>query len=121
MDAQQIFDKVATHLLTQKTQAIEGPSCRYRTATGLTCAVGCLIPDQAYDPEMEGGSVYNLIARAEQGDFSEATREFVGEIEAHKELLADLQSLHDSESPAYWAKGLAYIAESHELTFNPPA
>ena len=33
--------------------------CRYRTFAGAKCAVGCLIPDEAYDPAA-GGSIRSL-------------------------------------------------------------
>jgi hypothetical protein len=44
------------HLATQKARAWseDNGTCGYRTETGLMCAVGCLIPDELYDPEIEG-------------------------------------------------------------------
>ncbi len=45
MTKQEIFDKVATHLLTQNEKALNSVGgCVYRTDKGLKCAVGCLIP-----------------------------------------------------------------------------
>jgi len=35
--------------------------CYYRKPGNGSCAVGCLIPDELYDPEMEGTSVYPLL------------------------------------------------------------
>jgi hypothetical protein len=57
---QQVFDQVVKHLLKQGKRAYqEGKGCRYRTDDGLKCAVGCLLPDAAYTPDMEGGLVGN--------------------------------------------------------------
>ena len=55
MNDQEIFDKVAAHLIKQGGPARdENNDCAYRAPNGRTCAVGCLIPDSAYDPDMEG-------------------------------------------------------------------
>ena len=64
MTNQEIFDKIHQHLLTQRTAAIKNGSCAYR-AGPKACAVGALIPDSLYTPEIEGASVATLIA---QGD-----------------------------------------------------
>jgi hypothetical protein len=57
MNQQEIFDKVATHLITQGVQATytfkNVPSCAYRGDNGTMCAAGCLIPDEEYIPEFE--------------------------------------------------------------------
>lgn len=37
--------------------------CRYRTSTGIPCVVGAIIPDECYDPEMEGVQVHSLVVR----------------------------------------------------------
>lgn len=55
---QEIFDRVVTHLRTQnrKSYSIDGDNakCVYRSKEGYSCAVGCLIPDELYKPEMDG-------------------------------------------------------------------
>lgn len=54
MTEQEIFDKVVRHLYAQGKPAVEGEgNCRYRTHDGMSCAVGCLIPDDCYNPLME--------------------------------------------------------------------
>jgi hypothetical protein len=67
MTPQEIFDTVARHLFTQGQRAGilrddddshgDDFSCRYRAPGGATCAVGKLLPDDAYDPGMEGNAV----------------------------------------------------------------
>ncbi len=55
MTNQEIFDKVAAHLIKQGGPARDADhECMYRAPNGYMCAVGCLIPDSAYDPVMEG-------------------------------------------------------------------
>ncbi len=50
MSPQELFDTVATHLLTQRKPAMArdaggSETCCYRTEDGRKCAAGCLIPD----------------------------------------------------------------------------
>ncbi len=59
-ECQAVFDKVVKHLLTQKRRSEGKQGCAYRGKDGDMCAVGCLISDKAYDPEIEGHSVYYL-------------------------------------------------------------
>ena len=62
VNQQEIFDKVASHLITQGVQATyrplinQGdsyPSCAYRGDNGTMCAAGCLIPDEEYEKDFE--------------------------------------------------------------------
>jgi hypothetical protein len=44
--AQEVFDQVATHLLTQRQRSTTKGNCAYRGDDGLKCAAGCLLgPD----------------------------------------------------------------------------
>lgn len=52
-------NKIEQHLIQQKARAVQthlnvADRCQYRTAEGLMCAAGCLIPDDKYRPSMEG-------------------------------------------------------------------
>ncbi len=53
MTPQEIFDTVVTHLFQQGRQSSVKGMCLYRSESGLKCAVGALIPDDAYDPKMD--------------------------------------------------------------------
>jgi hypothetical protein len=55
-ELQALLDRMADHLATQKARAVEPKSgvCRYRAEGGLMCAVGCLIPAELYDSDIEG-------------------------------------------------------------------
>ena len=91
MNKQQIFDAVVNHLAAQKTQSIsprpdgKGTQCAYRGENGAKCAVGCLIPDELYDPSMEGDNVDQL------ADINKLPDDLVD----HVSLLYDLQFAHD--------------------------
>jgi hypothetical protein len=58
MTPKEIEDKIIVRLTDGKGRAglIWGTRfiCQYRDSTGKGCAIGCLIPDELYDPNMEG-------------------------------------------------------------------
>ncbi len=72
--------------------------CMYRTPDGNKCAVGCLIPDEEYNTDMEGVGVQTLVMEHSLPTLNGASTE----------LLADLQSIHDTFQ--YWDEdGLAWV------------
>lgn len=92
MEAQEIFDTVALHLLKQgrRTTNPDIPEmCVYRGANGTKCAVGVLIPDEAYDSMMEGRTVVGLLSHPE---FKIPRWMWNNET-----LLIELQNVHDVE------------------------
>lgn len=104
MTNQEMFDKVAAHLLAQGTPAMAGGKCRYRGANGTKCAIGCLIPDERYDARFEGDSVYaELVAKA------------AGITSEQCPLAFELQHIHDSSDPLEWAARLNALARVHNL------
>ncbi len=66
MDKQEIFEKVVNHLLNQKVRSVSrfngtsGGSCAYRGQNNTSCAIGCLLTDEEYDPKMEFRTVQQL-------------------------------------------------------------
>lgn len=53
-DTWDTFQKVKNHLLTQQQYSQDhNGNCSYRGINGLSCAIGCLIPDDLYTYEME--------------------------------------------------------------------
>jgi len=63
MNAQDIFNTVTVHLFTQGRPAMKDGQCSYRGDMGTSCAVGCLIPDDEYDPAMDDLIEIRSIAR----------------------------------------------------------
>lgn len=117
MNAQEIFDTVHKHLIEQGGQAMNGSVCTYRDASGKSCAVGCLIPDDLYDEGMEYKSVAELAA-------SKKALSFFGE---HRELLIRLMRIHDhdhyvvpcAEWETYINRGMQRAAADFNLQFAP--
>ena len=96
MNKQEIFDKVVNHLMTQgKRAGILGDDsvfeCRYRAEDGKKCAVGCLITDDAYTPDIEGS---NISARSVQDAIRNSGIKMQEEDEIFN-MLNDLQYIHD--------------------------
>lgn len=114
MTKQEIFDKVAVHLLTQKEPSLdEKGDCMYRGADGSAmCAVGCLIPDELYSDEMED-------VRVRQSTRVQEALSFVGidtQDEAVLSLLDELQLIHDGIQPRYWESRLISLASDYSLS-----
>lgn len=110
MNAQEIFNKVATHLMTQGERSIGITGlCAYRGIKGLTCAVGCLISDEAYIWTLEN-------RRACSRQVREALELSGIDEKKHRDLLADLQQVHDQNTPEQWSRCLARIAKERGLS-----
>ena len=106
--AQEVFDQVATHLLTQyrRTQRYENSSygCAYRGPTGDRCAAGCLIAEDEYRPRWESHSWLHLV---DEGYVPSN----------HASLINQLQGVHDIWKPNEWKEQLARVAGRRDL--NP--
>lgn len=112
MGKQQVFDKVATHLLTQNeaSETADGPStvCAYRGDTGLKCAAGILIKDEHYSPDLErcgvsDPDVMNALL------LSGVDRSAIG-------LVLNLQSIHDWLTVSSWSRELLELATREGLS-----
>jgi hypothetical protein len=116
MTPQEIFDTVAKHLFTQGKQSTDYVSCLYRGPEGTKCAVGILIPDAAYDADMEGCSVAGLFDpdACQLDEFSPPA--WMAE---HVSLLQRLQNVHDvmehwvDDERMRWE--LSLVAQAYEL------
>lgn len=122
MNTQEIFTKVATHLLRQNKRSSNprqsAPTgdgygyCAYRGAGGTSCAVGCLIEDEHYDPEIEGESAHSrAVTAALRASGIPITPEALS-------LLSKLQNLHDYRHPEAWPTALAELAQEFELEYT---
>ena len=115
MNKQETYDKVCSHLLTQRAKSLHNKhediqSCAYRGDEGRTCAIGCLIADAYYNPSMEGVGVENMSVQ-------KALR-FSGVDLSFTNLLAKLQSVHDVYEVEDWETRLRAIAEKEGLIFK---
>ena len=113
--AQEVFDQVTNHLLTQNEQSkqIGGTMCLYRGRSEeddsivLKCAAGCLIGDDEYLPVFEGLSWKDVI----KDNSATVPAE-------HSELIGSLQRVHDTYLPHSWDIQLAVVAEQFKLNTN---
>jgi hypothetical protein len=111
MTNQELFDRVASHLLRQGAASIDETSpldsslrCRYRGPGGLMCAIGCLIPDDRYSALLEGKGVFN-----------HSVRDAAGIGDDNLDLAECLQSIHDEGEPGVWACRLSSVAIRYRL------
>lgn len=112
MTAQEVFDKVATHLLTQNKRSLREEfgfvnGCAYRGDSNLKCAAGCLIPDEEYDEAMEGAGIMVQAGRP----CSLATSILIKRgYKDHLGLISTLQTVHDTTDPTEWGYELKRVA-----------
>ena len=111
-ECQAVFDKVVKHLLTQKRRSEGKQGCAYRGKGGGMCAVGCLISDKAYDPEIESLSVLNSQVQ------ENLAKSGVPIYSKMKFLLTDLQDIHDRIAVSHWKVHLKELAKKHRLTWK---
>ncbi len=125
MTNQEVFDKVARHLLTQGKRAVSASQpgkCQYRGADGLKCAVGCLIQDEYYSADFEGAAAPSMTERGLSGtderqrDLLIASLEASGIVPDNWPILVRLQMVHDERSPKDWRFGLQIAAEAFSLS-----
>ena len=114
MSVNKIFYKVQKHLLKQNEKSeSEYVGCQYRSDTGLSCAVGCLMTDDIYDSSFEGNNVHDRLVR-------KALTPIVGvnyELRLLKlDLLERLQEVHDNEPVEHWERGLAKIKHEFDIS-----
>lgn len=129
---QEVYSLVRNHLLTQADRAVgedEGDTCRYRDYLGRTCAVGCLIPAEHYNPKMEEITIRQLRQGRVAGGLDVFHKTKADALEAALiasgvpvdsdalELLQDLQRVHDGvDSVETWEDELDAVADKHNLS-----
>lgn len=132
MTKREIFLKVKNHLLTQMVKSMEpdSQSCAYRGQNGTKCAIGCLIPDEHYDPIIERASMTTIgttdtkwiskISRVSSvAAGPERLADILNDLEipvAAHALLGELQTLHDQNEPENWAALLDQLEKRYFFT-----
>lgn len=133
MTGQEIFDSVLAHLRKQGEAAVNGTGeCMYRGLGGTACAVGCLIPDELYDPRIEDVSAEQIMngfvpyGRENQAPellpiMARITNLLGAE---NATLLSRLQGAHDVHLADYgllaWEAAMAGIAADFALRYAAP-
>jgi len=111
---QETFDTVVAHLRKQGAKAtVRGENgsdeCTYRSPDGRQCAAGCLIPDELYDPRIEGKPAHN-----------ELVANILKSLGHDVRLCLSLQRVHDDCEPKNWEDGFQRVAMDYALTYTPP-
>jgi hypothetical protein len=101
---QEIFDRVAKHLLEQGQGAMNGTHCAYLTDDGRRCAIGALLKRDTEtdrfaksfgfgidDPNDQHENCLNLALAQSYLDFEPTEEQFYG-------LMRELQKAHDNNS-----------------------
>jgi len=118
MTMQEIFTKVAKHLLGQNEKAEVPAGCRYRMKIGkrtLRCAIGCLIPDEIYDRKMEGAGIGTLLAFPGMEELFGIGPGGKNDQKKMHVFLYDLQEVHDEAPISQWKKELERQADHYDL------
>lgn len=107
---EEIFLKAYNGLASQGfVRSMALSQCSYRGSEGRKCAAGYLIPDELYDPNMEGQI------------FADVCEEFpnipYADNPAAVRLICRLQRLHDGgDTPELMQAALKHYAEAIEIT-----
>lgn len=137
---QSAFDTVLNHLRQQGRAAVKKPGgCCYRlqddSGAVLSCAVGCMIPDDLYLDGFEGMPITAIVEEVWPEDCSDEFVEIASPVARQLrgifasvdiELLQDLQGAHDSylaleSRPQMWERQMAELATVYNLVYTPPA
>lgn len=135
--ARELFERVRSHLLRQGRRArpATGGGCQYRVelaAEGgrvLRCAVGCLIPEDAYDPAIEGTSLFFVsLTDGRWTGSTDGSARLAAVLEAAgvptfpgaDRLISRLQDVHDRIPPQHWASELEAVGAAELPEEGPP-
>lgn len=111
LSRQAIYDRIKQHLLSQDGEAFHtSGNCAYHADDGKKCAVGCLIPDDKYQPSFEGLPYTGP-------EIKPILEEVIGRPlqEDDNKLLDALMYCHDNIRVALWDKELYAIASRQGL------
>jgi len=108
MKKKQVFQTVATHLLTQNSTstADDSDDCKYQNGAGKQCAVGVLIDSKNYKPELEGNATdaLEVIQAIEKSLDTHITK-------SDRDLLCKLQDIHDYSPVDGWREELEELSD----------
>jgi hypothetical protein len=116
---QAAFNDCVRHLRKQKKKSF-GPwpknifdrskGCLYRAPDGSKCAVGGIMPDEIYNPDMETEGLYS--------NQLEPFMEYAGEKYGIDQpwFFQDLQHIHDDKEVSDWENQFEIFAREHNLT-----
>ncbi|SAL02845.1 hypothetical protein AWB80_08451 [Caballeronia pedi] len=115
LSPKEIYERVSEHLLTQRAVSEDdNGSCRLRSPEGRKCAIGSLVNDDLYEPELEGIGI-SYYRHAQDGKLLQAL--FASNVNAYDpniiDLLIELEEIHDYADIDEWPELLAALAKRH--------
>jgi hypothetical protein len=116
MELREIFNFVELHLLTQNAKSEDNIGmCLYRNAAGLSCSIGCLIPEDKYDPILENQNLMDGkdLPKVIEGIISDFNIDTYSSTTLKLDLLYDLQEVHDSHEPEAWPYVLEQVKNKY--------
>lgn len=129
---QKTFDKIVSHLRKQNAtcQAVDEKGverCLYRGPNGMSCAIGCLIPDDEYSQDLEGLAPYSLrYEKKYTKDYlytetkGNIIREIVERAGYSCEIGVYMQVIHDTYEPKEWEEEFQKVAKDQNLKYTEP-
>lgn len=110
---QEIFDAAYKGLASQGfVRSLAEVGCAYRGAEGRRCAIGFLIPDEKYSPELEGLTPEDIVV-CRAADICEDDWMFAKDLqEAHDGPNGDIED----DTPEEMKARLLSFAKLHNLT-----
>lgn len=118
MNKQEIFNRIAVHLLSQKDRSVDDSvddyQCVYRGPGGIKCAIGCLITDDAYTDKLENNNIYDYKVQSaliKSGVIDRADASVI-------DFLARMQEIHDDTDVVDWKRALIALAKKFKLDFS---
>ena len=113
--AREIYERVSAHLLNQRAVSEdENGSCRLRGANGRKCAIGSLVSDEFYRPDIEGIGI-SYYRHARDGKLLRVL--YASNVNAYDpgivDLLCELEQVHDDVSVDQWPHLLAALGKRY--------
>jgi len=110
-----IYERVSEHLLTQRAVSEDdNGSCRLRSPEGRKCAIGSLVRDDVYEPELEGVGI-SYYRHARDGGLLRAL--YASNVNAYDpniiDLLIELEEVHDYADIDEWPELLSALGKRH--------
>lgn len=114
--AQQVFDHVAKHLLTQNHKSGTDVMCLYRDDQGRSCAVGSCISDEEY--ELLQKKEFKKFTAVQTGIESLSWNNLSEQLclPSHEELISALQGIHDDYGVNEWLLELHEFSRDYDLS-----
>ena len=112
---QETFDTVVRHLGKQREKSLLDMHCMDRGRNGTMCAAGCLIPDESYSEDFEGGMIRTTFSDEGDDKSSVLVSRLIESLDHDIRLVRALQHTHDNSEVKEWPDVLLAVACEYSL------